>query len=56
MVNSPCKNICKIDKKSVLCYGCLRTQQEISNWIILKEEKKKEIILSLKNRSQTLKD
>ena len=41
MVDSPCKNICKIDKKSGLCYGCFRTQQEINNWIVLKEEEKK---------------
>ncbi len=56
MVDSPCKNICKIDKKSGLCYGCFRTQQEINNWIVLKEEEKKKIIISLKNRSQTLRD
>jgi len=56
MVDSPCKNICKIDKKSGLCYGCFRTQQEINNWIVLKEEEEKKIIISLKNRSQTLRD
>ena len=55
MVESPCKKICKIDKKNGFCHGRLRTQQEINNWIMLSERKKKEIIFSLKNRSQILK-
>ena len=55
MIETPCKNICKINEKSGLCYGCLRTQQEINIWIRLKDTEKKEIVSSLKNRFQILK-
>ena len=29
---SPCISVCKIDPDSSLCYGCLRTLQEIGAW------------------------
>jgi predicted Fe-S protein YdhL (DUF1289 family) len=29
---SPCIDICKIDKKTGFCNGCLRTKKEIKDW------------------------
>ena len=29
---SPCISVCKIDPDSNLCYGCLRTLEEIGAW------------------------
>jgi len=29
---SPCIDICKIDKKTGFCKGCLRTKKEIKDW------------------------
>lgn len=29
---NPCIDICKIDKATGLCKGCLRTKAEIKNW------------------------
>ena len=41
---SPCIDICKIDKKSGLCKGCLRTRQEIKGWKALSKPERREII------------
>lgn len=32
MVPSPCINVCKMDERSGLCLGCLRTLDEIAGW------------------------
>ena len=42
MINSPCKNICTIDKKTGLCLGCYRTLEEIALWSGLDDIKKKD--------------
>ncbi len=31
-IDSPCCGICRIDEKSELCTGCLRTLDEIARW------------------------
>ena len=41
---SPCIDICKIDKNSGLCKGCLRTKQEIKGWKALSKSERREII------------
>jgi len=40
---SPCIDICKIDKNSGLCKGCLRTRQEIKGWKVLSKSERREI-------------
>ena len=50
MIDSPCINICRIDKKSGFCIGCNRSLIEISNWSNLSEDKKKQIIFELNLR------
>lgn len=32
IIESPCVNICRIDRKSGLCEGCGRTVAEIARW------------------------
>jgi predicted Fe-S protein YdhL (DUF1289 family) len=32
MTDSPCVNICVVDRDSGLCLGCLRTLDEIAGW------------------------
>ena len=58
MINSPCKNICSIDKKTGLCLGCYRTLEEIALWAELDDIKKKIIfqIINRKNISIKLKN
>jgi uncharacterized protein len=41
---SPCVDICKIDKNSGLCKGCLRTRQEIKGWKAASKSERREII------------
>ena len=31
-IASPCINICRIDRETKLCEGCLRTLDEIARW------------------------
>jgi predicted Fe-S protein YdhL (DUF1289 family) len=40
---SPCIDICKIDKHTGLCKGCLRTRQEIKGWKSLSRSERKDI-------------
>jgi hypothetical protein len=48
---SPCIDICKIDKNSGLCKGCLRTRHEIKGWKALSKSERREIIgqIALRN-------
>ena len=48
---SPCVGICKIDDKSKLCIGCLRSEDEISMWPQINNEKALEIINEIVHRS-----
>ena len=41
---SPCIDICKIDKQTGLCRGCLRTRQEIKGWKQLSKSERKDVI------------
>jgi predicted Fe-S protein YdhL (DUF1289 family) len=41
---SPCIDICKIDKDSGLCKGCLRSKQEIKDWKKLPKSERRAII------------
>ena len=51
MIESPCVEICEIDTKSGFCIGCKRTGFEIFNWINFNCERKRLILLKLKNRN-----
>lgn len=42
-VPSPCVSICALDEDDV-CVGCFRTGQEISQWGLLPEDLKREIV------------
>ncbi len=50
MINSPCKGICTIDKDNGLCLGCLRTINEISEWLYLDDKSKADILKKIKKR------
>ena len=41
---SPCIDVCKIDKESGLCKGCLRSKQEIKGWKKLAKSERRAII------------
>ena len=43
-IKSPCIDICKIDKKTGLCKGCLRTKREIKAWKTLSKTDQRDIV------------
>lgn len=42
-VPSPCVNVCRIDERSGLCAGCLRTLDEIAMWSLLDDEARRDV-------------
>jgi predicted Fe-S protein YdhL (DUF1289 family) len=49
-VPSPCMKICRIDERSGLCEGCLRTLEEIAQWGQAAEAHKRAILAQLVER------
>lgn len=47
---SPCINICRMDERSGLCEGCLRTIDEIAGWSTLDEAQKRAVWDSIDSR------
>jgi len=45
-VKSPCNGICTLDAQDV-CRGCKRTRAQISNWYVMSNAEKREVIKSL---------
>ncbi|MES2101936.1 MAG: DUF1289 domain-containing protein [Pseudomonadota bacterium] len=42
-VASPCNSVCRMDAKSGLCEGCLRTIDEIIAWSTLSDDEKRDV-------------
>jgi predicted Fe-S protein YdhL (DUF1289 family) len=40
---SPCISVCKIDPDSSLCYGCLRTLEEVGAWSNSDDDEKRAV-------------
>jgi len=51
---NPCIDICKFDKKTELCIGCLRTRAECKDWKKMKEHKRIEILDERQKRAAKL--
>tara|TARA_B100000035_G_scaffold294881_1_gene285506 strand:- start:2380 stop:2541 length:162 start_codon:yes stop_codon:yes gene_type:complete len=50
--DSPCIGLCELKKTSQICKGCFRTIDEITNWKMFSEVKKKEILKLLEKRKK----
>ena len=46
-IDSPCIDICTIDRDSGECIGCGRTVEEVRNWANFNNLKKKQILENL---------
>jgi predicted Fe-S protein YdhL (DUF1289 family) len=44
---SPCIDVCKMDKTSGFCKGCLRTKQEIKDWKELTKSERRGILVTI---------
>ncbi|PID46878.1 MAG: DUF1289 domain-containing protein [Proteobacteria bacterium] len=49
-VPSPCVKRCALDSVSGLCSGCLRSADEIREWMILSREEKLAVLENIKGR------
>jgi len=47
---SPCISVCKIDPDSSLCYGCLRTLEEIGAWANSEDAEKRAVWVKIAER------
>lgn len=53
-VPSPCNNICRIDPRTGLCDGCLRTLEEVAAWSGLDDGGKRAVWQQLRERAEAL--
>jgi predicted Fe-S protein YdhL (DUF1289 family) len=47
---SPCIGVCKIDGKTGLCKGCLRSLKEIADWKKFSKSERRDMLRELKSR------
>lgn len=50
IVASPCINVCRMDRRSGWCEGCLRTIEEIGAWSTLSDDAKRAVWQQLEQR------
>ena len=51
-VSSPCIGVCWLNDETSLCEGCLRTGEEIRDWIMMTREQKLQLLQLLEQRSR----
>lgn len=51
-IKSPCIKVCKYDDDHV-CTGCYRTMDEITGWLFMSNERKKQSLADAIRRKQT---
>ena len=47
-----CKKVCNFDLNTLMCIGCGRTSQEVTEWWTATDERKKEIAKEARRRSK----
>ena len=52
-VASPCVNVCQIDAQTGYCMGCMRTIDEIADWLEMTNEEKQQVLDRLEQRKAT---
>jgi len=49
-IASPCIDVCRMDAKSGLCEGCLRTLDEIAGWAAATDDAKRLVLAAIAQR------
>jgi predicted Fe-S protein YdhL (DUF1289 family) len=49
---SPCISVCQLDDRTGWCIGCLRTIDEIRDWIIMTPDERHRVLALLAERRQ----
>ena len=52
--DSPCQLVCSMERESGLCFGCGRTQDEISYWTLKTQDERNTILAELPARMPPL--
>ena len=52
--DSPCQLVCSMERESGLCFGCGRTQDEISYWTMKTQDERNTILAELPARMPPL--
>lgn len=50
-VPSPCIGVCWLNETTGLCEGCLRSGEEIRDWMIMAKDEKLTLLAALEGRS-----
>ena len=50
-VASPCNSVCRMDERTGLCEGCLRTIDEIVAWAVMDDDEKRAVWDALAQRT-----
>jgi predicted Fe-S protein YdhL (DUF1289 family) len=53
-METPCVDICQIDRQTRLCRGCARSIEEITMWASLTDEERRRIMSELDARKLSL--
>jgi hypothetical protein len=49
-VASPCVNVCQLDPQTGYCMGCMRTIEEIADWLEMTDEEKQQVLDRIEQR------
>lgn len=53
-IESPCIGVCSVNPVTGYCYGCSRTQQEMTEWWTMSDTEKLKLIEELEKRNNEL--
>jgi len=53
-VASPCISVCRMDERTGLCSGCLRTIDEIATWSVLDDDARRAVLDAIAARRSRL--
>ena len=53
-VASPCNSVCRMDERTGLCEGCLRTLEEIAGWSTFDDDEKRAVWDALAQRQGSM--
>ncbi|HUU71402.1 MAG TPA: DUF1289 domain-containing protein [Burkholderiales bacterium] len=53
-IPSPCENICQLNPQTGYCIGCLRTLDEIADWLEMSNDEKRGLLARLDERRKAV--
>lgn len=54
MIASPCVDLCRLDGRTGICTGCLRTAEEIRRWRKMTDHQRRRIMDEMRQRRARL--